>query len=136
ATIAYEMLSGQRPYDEGSSSAYMYVRLEATPTPITVHMPGLPQQAELVLQRALAQDPQDRYPRVTDFTRELGDALLPDRQRSHSIIVSDPAQAAQIRIIRQAITGFLWGMAVVAVIVMLFSTALFLRGSAAGSSSL
>ncbi len=136
ATIAYELLSGKRPYDDASSSAYLVNRVQAAPMPITVHLPNISTNAELALQRALAKDPKDRYGRVSDFARELGDALLPDRQHQRSIIVSDPLQAARLQAAQQTISGFLWGMAAVTLTVMLFSVAIFLRGSAAGSNTL
>src|SRR5262249_25132627 len=124
ATIAYEMLCGKRPYADDSTTGSVPARLTTLYTPINTHTPELGSLVEVPLQRALAHDPKARYGKVSDFAAELGDALLPDRQRKRAVIVSDPVQAAQLRSARQTITGFLWGMAAVMVVVMLFSVAL------------
>jgi hypothetical protein len=65
---------------------------------------------------------------VKAFASALSEALLPEREPARVVTITDPAQAAQLRIARQSVLGFMWGLVLVTFIVILFCTAQFLRG--------
>jgi LPXTG-motif cell wall-anchored protein len=78
--VAYEMLTGQLPY-EGSSAKELFrsqgAGLPAMPTDIR---PELPRAVNEILDRALAFNPADRYPKARDFGDSIFTALSEPRQ--------------------------------------------------------
>ena len=67
ATILYQTLCGERPFagDDMSSLAYSVVH---TPAPsIAPRLPGAPREADLFFDKALAKDPDDRFPDAAAF---------------------------------------------------------------------
>lgn len=62
AVVLYEMLAGQPPFENLSTSALFYQQLYALPPPITEHNPSLPPRIENGLTKALSKDPADRFP--------------------------------------------------------------------------
>jgi len=77
AAIAYEWLTGARPIvnDAGRvASALDYLRGDgALPhRPLSALRPDLPPQVGEVVERALARDPQRRYPDIRQFVDDLG----------------------------------------------------------------
>ena len=69
--VAYEMLTGSVPFkgDTPSATHYMHVH-KSPPSPAQIN-PALTHEAEVVLLKALAKDPQERY----QSGKELGDSL-------------------------------------------------------------
>jgi len=78
ATIAYFLLSGCLPY-LGKSQREMFTQLlSQPPIPLSAARKGLviSPSVESVVMRGLARNPDDRYPDVVTFARELQTALL------------------------------------------------------------
>jgi len=77
AVMVYEMLTGRHPFevDPGKEPNLnlMYKHLNEQPPLVESIRYDLPPQLSLVLRRALAKRPQDRYPTVSDFARALSD---------------------------------------------------------------
>ena len=73
--IAYEMLTGRRPFNPDSQ----YKMLEAQHAGVRVRpqdlRPALSEEAEAVILKSLSFDPQDRYQDAREFGRELAEAL-------------------------------------------------------------
>lgn len=75
AVLVYEMLTGVCPFDADSPQRSL-VRIESRGfRPPSALAKGLPCGVDLVLERALAPDPLDRYPDVTTFAEALLDHL-------------------------------------------------------------
>lgn len=74
ACVAYYLLSG-KPLFEGTVAELHYQHLAVMPRSILQVNPMLPPATDTVLQRALAKDPEQRYPRVYDFAHALQNAL-------------------------------------------------------------
>jgi serine/threonine protein kinase len=73
--VAYEWFSGKMPI-RGSTFEEFYLNHKNTmPPSICALVPALPPTVEMVLMRALKKNPNDRYPRVSDFVHELELAL-------------------------------------------------------------
>jgi serine/threonine-protein kinase len=69
--ILYEMLSGKLPFSGPSPMAAMNDRLLNHPLPPSVAEPSISPQLQEVLYRALERDPRNRYPKASDFKRDL-----------------------------------------------------------------
>jgi serine/threonine protein kinase len=73
ATMVYQWLAGKFPF-EGDLVAIIGQKLSQGAGPLRSHVPNLPPAAEQAVLRALAKDPQARFPSVLDFARALESA--------------------------------------------------------------
>ncbi len=73
--IAYEMLTGEKPFTGEQLTAVLYKIVAEPPRPPQEVNPSLPWPVSLVLNRALAKDPEERYPSCTEFINALEKAL-------------------------------------------------------------
>ena len=89
--IAYELLTGRRPTNP--ESAYQLLEMQRSGVrikPVDLR-PGIPQQAESIILKALSFDPKDRYQRARDFGDLLSSALLGDDEQT--VLAGHPAPA-------------------------------------------
>jgi serine/threonine protein kinase len=80
--IAYELLTGRRPANP--ESAYQLLEMQRSGVrikPVDLR-PGLPQQAESIILKALSFDPKERHQRARDFGDLLSSALLGDDEQT------------------------------------------------------
>ncbi len=77
AAAAFEMLCGVPPFRRDQHLALLWAQLSEAPPRLTSVRPGLPPAVDLVMARALAKSPGDRYPRCLDFAEALRAACLP-----------------------------------------------------------
>jgi eukaryotic-like serine/threonine-protein kinase len=75
AIVAYELLSGERPFANDSATAEAVAHANAPVPSIVARCKNLPREVDPVFQRALAKDPKARYPTAADFVAALRDAL-------------------------------------------------------------
>jgi Tol biopolymer transport system component len=73
--VAYQMLSGQVPFQADSTLALMYKIVHEPPPPLSQYRPDLPTEVGAVLEQALAKEPGARYPGASAFVEALGHAL-------------------------------------------------------------
>lgn len=66
AIMAYELLTGRVPF-QGNEAQVMYQHMQVTPTPPSTVNPRVPRALDAVILRALAKNPQSRYPSVRGF---------------------------------------------------------------------
>src|SRR6266480_986623 len=66
AVMTYEMLVGHAPF-VGSMEQVMYQHFSAQPLPPSTYNPQLPPAVDSVILRALAKQPEDRFPSIADF---------------------------------------------------------------------
>ncbi|MDX9956290.1 MAG: protein kinase, partial [Anaerolineae bacterium] len=71
--VAYEMLSGQVPFD-GTTTALLYAQVNNPPPAITRFAPGLPQHVEWTIARMLAKQPSERFVSAGEFVAALAGA--------------------------------------------------------------
>ena len=71
ACVLYEMLAGDPPFAGTGARATMARHAIEAPAPIGTRRPNVPAAIELGLARALAKDPADRFPSITDFVDAL-----------------------------------------------------------------
>jgi eukaryotic-like serine/threonine-protein kinase len=75
AVVAYELLSGERPFDSDSPTAEAAAHVNAPVPSIAARCENLPPEVDPVFQRALAKDPARRYGSAREFVADLRDAV-------------------------------------------------------------
>jgi hypothetical protein len=78
AVVAYELLTGRRPFRAEHPTAQARQHLEQDPEPPTHVDPRLPKAVDAVLARGLAKEPADRWPTAAAFVDALAAALAAD----------------------------------------------------------
>ena len=71
ACATFEMLTGAPPFKQDETLAIMWAQVSVTPPPLTSRRPDLPAAADLVLAKALAKAPADRYGTCLEFAAAL-----------------------------------------------------------------
>ena len=72
--IAYEMLTGTRPFDAGNRVTLINQMLTVRPANPATKRAGLSETIDRAVMRAIDKNPADRWPSVTDFVGALGEA--------------------------------------------------------------
>ena len=89
AVVVYEMLTGRPPVQEKDPAQLVTALLSKPLTPPTSLRPDLPKWIDVVLGRALAKSPDDRYPSMTAFAAAM---QAPSTSRDEStVILNTPA---------------------------------------------
>jgi serine/threonine protein kinase len=89
--VLYEMVTGRRPYEADTPAAIIQKQVsEPLPRPSDL-VPGLPEQVEKVLYKALALHPEDRYDSIEDFQRALEKLIF----EAESIHTPSPVPVSQ-----------------------------------------
>jgi serine/threonine-protein kinase len=73
--VLYEMLAGRTPFSGDTPMRILYAHIHEPPSPLGAHGPDTPAALEPVLQRALAKDPELRYPSGRDLGEAFATAL-------------------------------------------------------------
>ena len=69
--VAYEMVTGVRPFDGGSAITVAVRRLREAPAPPRTHVPDVHPAWEAAILRCLEIDPASRFPTAGEFVRSL-----------------------------------------------------------------
>lgn len=93
AVMAYELLTGQPPFEEGNHQRMWYQHAYIQPLPPSSLNSNLPTELDAVLLRALAKTPQERYRSISAFALAFRQALLDaENARKQPDIQEDEAQ--------------------------------------------
>jgi tRNA A-37 threonylcarbamoyl transferase component Bud32 len=90
--VVYEWLTGYTPF-HGTVTEIAVQHATRQPPPLRNSVPGIPAAVEQVVMKALAKDPQQRFPTVRDFASALEKAVA----QSHTLAMGDPV----VRVVRQ-----------------------------------
>lgn len=92
--VLYEALVGQQPFKGDNAVATAAQRLDRAPLPVRQVRADVPRGLSAVLDRALAKDPEDRFP----TSAALADALAPyaDADADHTAALVAPVTAAHV----------------------------------------
>lgn len=90
--VAFELLTGERPYAADSPTAEAAAHVHA-PIPSLSDRTDLPHELDPVLRRALAKDPADRYPTSVDFVAALREALAVAAGTTRQLVVVEEERA-------------------------------------------
>ncbi len=95
ACVAYQLLTGEVPFERGQGLAVLLAHLSEPPPSLRSRRPDLPAAADEVLARALAKAPEKRYASCADFADELREALAlaPYRPRRSAATPDHPQTA-------------------------------------------
>jgi tRNA A-37 threonylcarbamoyl transferase component Bud32 len=75
--IFYRLLTGRLPFDADTPMAMLKRQVADLPAALHVHRADLPEWCEVIVERALAKMPDDRFPTAEDFRAALADAAGP-----------------------------------------------------------
>jgi serine/threonine-protein kinase len=98
AVLAYEMLSGKKPFAADSISALLFSIVYQDPAPIEEFNPNLPHALGVALQKALAKDPAQRYANC----RQMVTALRQAMGTSPAAAIATPSEAEAPTVVHTA----------------------------------
>lgn len=131
AVVAYEALSGERPFESENPMALLDKHLLEKPRPIHSIDPSLGPGVDAVLQRALAKDPTQRPGRATALMGQIRTALGEHAgTRESEATMTNVPQPARAPAVQKARAGFrfrLWWLLVL--LPILFVGALLVGGT-------
>jgi hypothetical protein len=100
AVVAYELLTGQRPFAGGPVTAQARQHVEDEPEPATEAEPDLPPAIDAAFARGLAKDPRDRplttVGLIEEIERALSGPVATESTRAMKPIVPAPAPAVPV----------------------------------------
>jgi serine/threonine protein kinase len=85
ACVAYQLLTGARPFERDQGIAVLFAHLSEPPPSLSSRRPGLPDAADRVLAQALAKTPEERYGSCAEFADALREALGLVPYNSHGL---------------------------------------------------
>jgi tetratricopeptide (TPR) repeat protein len=89
AMVAYEWLTGVRPFDGDDVRAVAGQQLQTLPPSLRTLVPILPAAVDEVVLAALAKKPEERYPGISEFAEALSLASRPSLQAEGSVLVPE-----------------------------------------------
>jgi eukaryotic-like serine/threonine-protein kinase len=95
--VAFELLTGRRPFERESATAEAAAHVHAAVPSIYELCDDLPGHLDPVFRKALAKDPADRYPTAVEFVAALRDALAQAAGTTREIPVAPAAARAPAR---------------------------------------
>jgi hypothetical protein len=147
--VLYHALTGSPPYQRDSDEATLWAHLHDDPPSVAGHAPGVPEGFDEVVRRAMAKDPDERYPSAGDLGRAAlaaaGRAAAPGPERRVAVgeaapgdeqeTVVSPDQAATAVASRPPAGRRLWpwALAVVPVVALAVVAVLLLDGGNDGN---
>jgi serine/threonine protein kinase len=93
ATVAYEMLTGRRPYESDNAMQLMMAKLRDEPIAPTQRDPTLPRRIDSVLLRGLARKPDARWSSCSAMVEALAGVLEP---KSDMFAVTQPVRRRRV----------------------------------------
>ena len=77
--VAYQMLTGELPFNASSTPALLVKHLSETPTPVSHKVPGLPPDLARAVMMLLEKEPVDRFPSAASLVTALETGNVPER---------------------------------------------------------
>ena len=91
AVVAWELLTGSRPFERESATAEAAAHVNAPVPPVSSANPELPRELDGVFARALAKAPDDRFESCAEFVAALREAL--DAAAGRTVVSAVPYAA-------------------------------------------
>ena len=95
AVVAYELLSGQRPFENDSPTAEAVAHVHAPVPSIAALRKNLPAELDGVFRRALAKDPAARFDSAPEFVSALREALAGSQETTTQLPPAVPAASTR-----------------------------------------
>jgi len=97
AVVAYQLLSGRVPFGNSHPLGLCQMICSEEPVRLRTLVPGLPEHIDSAIHTALAKQRQDRFTRISDFIRSLGNLpQLGSVEASSGAAAPAPAPAAAV----------------------------------------
>ena len=96
AVVAFELLTGSRPFRGGALAAQARQHVETEPPAATSVRADLPKALDPVLLRGLAKDPGERWPTAGAFVGALADGLLEPTRPTTPLTARQPRRATPV----------------------------------------
>ncbi len=96
--IAYEMVTGRRPFNAETAIHHSALQKEGVQVMPCALRPALPEAVQRVILKALSYHPAERYQRVREFCDELSQTLLADDELPPTVVavLPEPAKPATL----------------------------------------
>lgn len=96
AVMAYQMISGQLPFEADSAIDVIHKHVAEAPPPLDALLPGLPKHVINAITRAMSKKAEDRFPTVQSFVSALKNApadatLMMERRHSPAKLRARPS---------------------------------------------
>ena len=105
--VFYNMLSGKVPYDRENSVAKLFAQVHEPPPPIEGVLADTYPSFGGVIEKAMANEPEDRYLSAGDFARDANAALRGARYTGAPTVVATgearPSEAVELRPVEQPV---------------------------------
>jgi serine/threonine protein kinase len=88
--VAFELLTGGRPFERGSATAEAAAHIHEPVPPASSRAPWLPLDVDRVFERALAKDPDRRYTTASELVHDLYAALEAGEQETRIVAAPPP----------------------------------------------
>src|SRR5258708_34372707 len=92
--MAYEMLTGALPFDEGGVMEVLYAQVHKEPVPPSMLDHKLPPKVDAVIMRGMSKEPTARWERCRDFVTALENAFAPTPAAEKTVAFAPPAPRA------------------------------------------
>jgi serine/threonine protein kinase len=141
AVVAFELLTGERPFSGDHPAAQARQHVEEPPPRASDRDPSLPTRVDVALQRGMAKDPEARWPTAGAFVAALEAALPREGARTVRTVAAPPrrrgddAPAAGAGEPHGRRTGALVALGVLAVIAAVVAIVLGSSGGGSGGSA-
>lgn len=91
SVVLYELLTGGRPFSGGNITAIIFSVLNKAPESPTFLNPSLPPVVNSFMQKGLAKDPEERFPRMRDFIAALDEVMAEVKPGLGEVTLSMPS---------------------------------------------
>lgn len=141
--VLYEMLTGRAPFVGDSAVAVAMQHVQDQPVPPSQVAPGITPALDSIVLRALAKNPDNRYPTADEFRRDLESARLGQHVGAPAVLPPSETQvlptADSPEYIEGPSAGSRWGIGIlIALVLLAFGAGAFALGRnllGGGSSS-
>lgn len=89
--VLYLLLTGRLPFSGSSSQEVMQAHLYKEPAPLRRYNPNVPAAMEMVVMRAMAKQPTERFQRASELGAALLSALIADNDDAPTFILGSPS---------------------------------------------
>ena len=83
--VLFEALAGRQPFERDNDLAVVFAHLREPPPSLSLLRPDLPESLDRVIERALAKNPDQRYPTAAELMEDAGQAI-----RGDEVVVATP----------------------------------------------
>jgi serine/threonine protein kinase len=95
--VAFELLTGGRPFERSSATAEAAAHIHEPVPPASSRAPWLPLEVDRVFERALAKDPDRRYTTASELVHDLYAALEAGEQETRIVAAPPPSPPFRAR---------------------------------------